>query len=655
MLRFSARSNIRDPEYTAPEIQHLGIRCLPPEGDGSAENPFVHRVTIRNEGDEPWCGIIRLDLPVDTETPRFFMPGYLYGTNRGDAPLQGDSKVPRMRKGAREFPASPWWMTRSDRMSHPAVLAFTGDRIVGLSASPYYLRKEGKIIPWTPGVTGEWVQYAGFGSDIDRGEVSYTLGYENAPWFFLDAHHYAPRAPLAGNRFCLAPGEEVCFTVTEFSYPAENETGLNAAIRTVYRMYHEPPREGRTPEYVVRTLSEAVASAAWLPECQGYAGFVFDKPDNQEVIPFPSISWTNGMAVAAPLLEAALRLDREDLRSQACQCIDHIVQTSINPRNGLPFTAEIEGKWTNQGWWFDMMPVPGHAAYLVRQAVYLVLKAYMFEERLSGRKHGEWLEYCRKVLTVTERSRNEDGEYPYVFSEKTGAGLCYDSLSGVWCMAAAALYCALTGETGWITDMMNSERYYYRAFVSRMECYGGPLDINKQADAEGILAYLRAVRWLHEITGEPELLDHFRDALEYEFTFKFCYNSPIKIPPLSEIGWTSCGETITSVCNPHIHPMSSSVIDELLYYTDRAEDPYIRSRMDDTVRWSLQVSNTRDGEFGFGKIGWMNERFCHSEGLLTEIYPDGSPASTWFSLMPWASGCILEGLAGDCWERMCLK
>ena len=47
----------------------------------------------------------------------------------------------------------------------------------------------------------------------------------------------------------------------------------------------------------------------------------------------------------------------------------------------------------------------------------------------------------------------------------------------------------------------------------------------------------------------------------------------------------------------------------------------------------------------------MSERFCHSEGLLSQKYPDGSPASTWFALMPWACGCILEGLAGDTWEK----
>ena len=46
----------------------------------------------------------------------------------------------------------------------------------------------------------------------------------------------------------------------------------------------------------------------------------------------------------------------------------------------------------------------------------------------------------------------------------------------------------------------------------------------------------------------------------------------------------------------------------------------------------------------------MSERFCHSEGLLTEKWPDGSPASTWFALMPWACGSLLEGLTGSLWE-----
>ena len=144
MLCFTARSDVHKPEYTALDVQHLKAVCTVTEGDGTAEAPFLHQVTVRNEGDTAWNGVIKMDLPVDAASPRFFMPGYLYGTNRGDAPLQGESKVPRMRKDAQEFPASSWWMTRSDRMSHPAVFAFTGDRIVGLCAPPYYLKTDGR-------------------------------------------------------------------------------------------------------------------------------------------------------------------------------------------------------------------------------------------------------------------------------------------------------------------------------------------------------------------------------------------------------------------------------------------------------------------------------------------------------------------------------
>ena len=119
-----------------------------------------------------------------------------------------------------------------------------------------------------------------------------------------------------------------------------------------------------------------------------------------------------------------------------------------------------------------------------------------------------------------------------------------------------------------------------------------------------------------------------RDALYYEYTFKFCYNSPIKIPPLGSVGWSSSGGSITSVVNPHIHPMSSSILDEMFYYLSRKEDAYIRGRLEVTAAWSCQCHNTFDGEFGYGKKGWMSERFCDREGLVKERYPDGSLAST---------------------------
>ena len=67
--------------------------------------------------------------------------------------------------------------------------------------------------------------------------------------------------------------------------------------------------------------------------------------------------------------------------------------------------------------------------------------------------------------------------------------------------------------------------------------------------------------------------------------------------------------------------------------------------------WGCQTYNYYDGEYDYGKKGWMSERYCYSQGLLTEKYEDGSPASTWFALMPWAGASIIEGMTGDAWKQ----
>ena len=641
-------------EYTDLSGCGLCAECV------HATDGYPSETTIRITAGSDFTGVIRIALRAegDTDRARFFLPGFMYGTNRGSSPLVADSKTPRLRKDE-DFPASPWWMVRSDRLSHPCAVMFLGDRILGLCASPYYVLRDGRRMAWVPGVTGEFDQYAGFGCSLENGEIWYTLGYENAPWMFVDSHHILPRKPLGENCFAIGKGETVTVLLHCFELPAEDERELHSIMKWVYARYHEPPREKRSVAETVREISSAVTEDAWIPERHCYAGFVFDRGDHFENRLLPSIAWTNGLAAAVPALLSAHRLKNGEMRARALECIDHIVGRSVNEKNGLPFLAEQDGVWSNRGWWYDKQHTPGHAAYLVGQSVYLVLKAYEREKK-NGTVHPEWLSFAGRVIARTEQSRNQDGEYPYVFSEQTGAGVEYDSFSGCWCLAAAAYYCFLTGERSYLPGLLAGERRYHDAYIRHEECYGGPLDIDKNVDSEGILSYIRAVRYLHEMLcgdrteecgARGSLLDHLRDALYYEYTFKFCYNSPVKVPPLSTVGWSSCGGSITSVTNPHIHPMSSSVLDEMYYYLRFREDGYIRSRLKDTLLWSCQCHNTFDGEFGYGKTGWMSERFCHSEGLLTEKWPDGSPASTWFALMPWACGSILEGLSGEAWEK----
>ena len=653
-IRLTARQQGDATEYTPFEQNSLAARILRREGT----SPVETEILISAEND--FSGVIRIALHAEgnPSAARFFLPGFMYGTNRGDAPLLVDSKAPRLRI-QKDFPASPWWTVRSDRLSHPCALMICSGRITGLAAAPYYVRNESGTEAWTPGLSGEFCQYAGFGCSLESNEVWYTLGYENAPWMFVDSHHYFPAKPLDENCFRIKKGETVTVPLYCFDYPAADERGIHEALKWVYGHCHESPRKKCSVSDTVNAMASAIAENAWIPEIHSYTCFVFDRNGHFENRLLPSISWTNGLSAAVPMLLSGHRLHNETMRSQALDCIDHIVRHSINEQNDLPYLAEQDGIWSNRGWWYEKQNTPGHVSYLVGQSVYLILKAYECEKK-HGIVHGDWLAFVKRVISRTEQSRNQDGEYPYVFSEKTGAGIEYDSFSGSWCMAAAAYYCQLTGNWEYLPGLLRSEKWYHDAYIRHEECYGGPLDIDKNIDSEGILSYIRAVRCMHELlyaedsadTSKLEsLLDHLRDALYYEYTFKFCYNSPIKVPPLSTVGWSSCGGSITSVTNPHIHPMSSSVMDEMFYYLRFREDDYIRSRLEDTILWSCQCHNTYDKEFGYGKTGWMSERFCHSEGLLTETWPDGSPASTWFALMPWACGSILEGLAGDAWEQ----
>ena len=653
ILRLTARAE-NGPESYEPLARHAlreEIR-LPKSGDPA-------EVILRITADSDFSGVIRIALPLEKPDPSalFFLPGFMFGSNRGDAPLVTDSKTPRLRMDG-GFPASPWWMVRSDRLSHPCALMILNGNLQGLSASPYYIFRDGTRTAWRPGLSGDFDQYAGFGCSLADGEVWYTLGYENAPWLFVDSHQILPRKQLDENCFRIRRGESVTVVLTCFNRPAEDEREIHSVLKQVYARWHEPPRKRSSVYETVRDIASAVAGDAWIPDAHGYSGFVFDRGTHYENRLLPSVSWTNGLSAAVPMLLAARRLGSEAMRAQALDCIGHIIHSCINGRNGLPYLAEQNGVWNNRGWWYDKQPVPGHAAYLVGQSVYLVLKAYECEKAM-GTEHSDWLAFAKDVIARTEQARSGSGEYPYIFSEETGAGLEYDSFSGAWCLAAAALFCRLTGERSWLPGLLKSEAWYHETWIRRETCWGGPLDIDKNIDSEGILSYIRAARDLHGVlcldqpgntAAQEKLLDHLRDALYYEFLFKFCYNSPVKVPPLSTVGWSSCGGSITSVTNPHIHPMSSSVIDEMKYYLRFREDSYVRGRLEDTVLWSCQCHNTRDGEFGYGKTGWMSERFCHSEGLLTETWPDGSPASTWFALMPWACGSILEGLTGEAWQ-----
>ena len=148
--------------------------------------------------------------------------------------------------------------------------------------------------------------------------------------------------------------------------------------------------------------------------------------------------------------------------------------TARNPRTGLLYESWGPEGWHNRGWWFDGMHTRGHSGYLAGQSAYYLLKAADWDERLGGTAHPDWVALAGSVVARLNAAKNGDGEYPFILSEETGAGLEYDSMGSAWCLAAAALYAKLTGDRSGLEEMAHSEAHYYEAFVARGECYGGP-------------------------------------------------------------------------------------------------------------------------------------------------------------------------------------
>ena len=359
------------------------------------EGEETWRLCVTNRTQAPWAGVIRVEYHFPKTDPRFFMPAFLYGRNKGEWAANIRWYYPRLREGECRLPYAPWWMVRSDRLSHPSVFVFDGGRIRGLSASPYFLAEKENLYPWKPGEKGSFYQYAGFGCSLEEGFLAYTIGYENAPFFFLNSDTVQEREALGDNCFVLQPGQTLSVLIRVYDCEAQEANALGTALEEVYWQYHEEPVKKNGRRRTVEDLSEAISRDAWRPEGKNYATQVYLKDDGSLYFnEWFSISWTGGAEVAVPMLMAGLRLGREDIREQAAECVENIVEHSLNSASGLPYDACEDGVWSTEGWWKDHLHARGHSSYLVGQAVYYILKGYEWEKRLGGRVHTNWLEFA---------------------------------------------------------------------------------------------------------------------------------------------------------------------------------------------------------------------------------------------------------------------
>jgi len=584
---------------------------------------------------------IRLRLSLAGETDLFHLiPCNIYGDNNFSQVRPGEFPLLTTERTA-DIECSPFWEFRADRSSHPVSMLCSADGAVGVSIDPYTYDQQDQLI--RNGVFAELPDSFGV-----------SLGYTNDPITYIN-HMFGPDGKIDWAESTFSRAKVMKTKGKIYACRGKGRLEAHQIIREIYDDFRETPKPKKTCRQAAEALLDALLTVNWSDELQGYTNASCKVPESPVLKPWRSlveIGWTGGGVLAYPLLTAQHALDLPeaifDGRKSPSKIMDEIV-AGYNPDSGLLY--DITQPWSDQwpdsrvnGWWSGFHLVEDcHSAYTNGSAVFYLFKMLEFLKQQGEKSNPLWQETGLKVLDTVIELQREDGAFGYTFSQHEKKVLDWDGFAGCWFAAACALAHRLTQEPRYLESADRALRYYGR-FVEQLNCWGTPMDTYKAVDQEGNLAFIRTARFMHEITGDSQYLDLLKIGADYECLWRYGFKAKPEHPPLKDCRWNSCGGSITSISNPHIHPMGLLVTSDLQYLAEQNGDSYYRRRAEDGINWIMATMELYPDTMGYGCYGVLSERTCPSDGLTTERYSDGTPSSTWFSYNAWAAANALEAL-----------
>lgn len=619
----------------------------------------------------PRDGWIAYDLHATADAPTrvrllLALPGARGAFHLIPGVLHGDNNLPRAEPG--HFPnltlahpesvsCAPYWEFRADRASHPLSMLLADGAAAGVWIDPYSDAKQQADGFIRNGVCAQLAHDGGADA------CGVTLGYRNDPVTFINKDDWADASEHALTEARASGGIMLL--------NAASRLEAHRIVRTVYEQHRDCPTAALSQREAAAALLDALLRINWH-DAQGRnavggrsgqmseffgGGYFREHFTNMRVVDkrtmqlqawrtLPEIGWTGGGVIGYPLLVAAHTFADATADQRARYVLD-LVSQAYRPESGLRWEVcgKHEGKRMNW-WWSGYLVQDVHASYVNASAAYYSLKAVRFARDVLGERRDDWLATDLKVLDAMLDLQLPDGGFGFTYSPDEHKVLDTEGFGGSYFVPAMALAHVLTGESKYLESARRGIAYYH-AFVRDLNCWGTPLDTWKAVDEEGNLGFIRGARLMHEITGEQQHLDMLVDGANYEYLWRYGFRARPEYPPLKNSPFNSCGGSITSVSNPHIHPMGVNVCDDLKYLaTQLAGDDraYHQARCDDGLQWAANIVSMYPRHTGYGAPGVLSERWCPSDGLVVETFADGSPSSLWFAYNGWAAAAVLEGL-----------
>jgi hypothetical protein len=579
---------------------------------------------------------IRLTAQLRNECDLFHLiPGNIHGDNNAAHVRPGEFPCLTTARPA-ERNCSRLWEFRADRSSHPVSILCCDRGAVGFSVQPYSDCAEADHGFIRNGVLAALPDSFGI-----------SVGYGNDPLTFVEKTSFSAATAH------LSHGA----TASGCIYASPGGGRLSAPrgiVRAVYEQMREVPTYSRSYRDALRALADAFATINWSPELQQYTNRKCQVPVDTTLRPWRAIveiGWTGGSMMAYPFQLAEKIFPDLKMPKSSGQIFDEIVggynESSgfINDTTLNRFTRNRPDGWNDSqinGWWSGFLPQTrdNHCAYTNAHAAYYLLSA------AAGSASGKaWIDVALRVLNTAMELQRDDGAFGYIFSSTEKKVIDWDGFAGCWFAAALVRAWQVTDRRQYLESAARALKYY-RSFVCDLACWGTPMDTFKSVDSEGNLAFIRAARLMHEATGEPIYLAMLAEGANYEYLWRYGFRTRPECPPLKGSSWNSCGGSITSVSNPHIHPMSVVVTEDLYYLARKTGIDYHAKRAEDGIAWLMNTLELYPSVTGYGAYGVLSERTCPSDGLLAErYYDDNSPSSTWWSYNAWAAASAMEAIA----------
>lgn len=582
---------------------------------------------------------MRLELSLPEEEGLFHViPCNIFGDNHAGEVRIGEFPLLTKMHPEAAF-CSPYWEFRADRAAMPLSALCCNRGVAAVSVDPYSEEQ-------TRGREG-MIQNGLFAELPNRFGV--TLGYTNDPVTFLNRS-----VPTASTR---SQGRKTSVSGRIYGVPGKGRLGIHDIVRQEYERIHTRAQYARSFRQAAEAMLDTFCGLNFNSKDREYTNRQCRPWSDRELKPWRNvveIGWTGGAILGYPLVMSRYLLEREGFPAgeklagaiPGEELLDRIVDGYCEESGffyDLTAPADPVSSSRLNGWWtYYGLCRDCHCAYTQGSAVYYILKTILFLQGLGLAYPEKWLTRCRQVLDTVVDLQREDGAFGYTYCATERKVLDWEGFAGCWFVPSLVYLAGLTGEEAYVTKARKAHAYY-RNFVKDLDCYGAPMDTWKAVDQEGNLSFLHGSRLLYEHTGEVQFLEDMKMSAGYEFLWRYAYQTRPENPPVDQ-GWNACGGSVTSISNPHIHPMGVLADEDLLFLGEVTGESYYTERAWDSIAWMMQTLELYPGQTGYGQYGVLSERWCPSDGLVTERYDNGEPYSSWFSYNLWAAANVFEAV-----------